>query len=243
MSKTVLITWWSRGIGRAISIEFAKKWYNIIIDHLSDDISASLLKQQLEQDYGVNVLVFSVDVSNEEWVKEMIENSLKVFGSIDVLVNNAWIVFDKEFTQRTVHDRKRTLDANLIWPFIISKYVGEFMYKQKSGKIITISSTNGINTYFPSSVDYDASKAALINLTKNLAVQFSPYVNVNSVAPGWVKTEMNKELPLEFVKEEEEKILLKRFAEPEEIAKVVVFLSSDDASYITGSTIVVDWWV
>lgn len=105
---------------------------------------------------------------------------------------------------------------------------------------INISSTNGINTYYPSSVDYDASKSGLISLTYDSAVQYSPYVRVNCIAPGWVNTEMNKELEEDFIKGETEKILVKRFGEPEEIANVVVFLASDEASFINSAVIKVD---
>ena len=114
------------------------------------------------------------------------------------------------------------------------------MLKNKSGKIINVSSTNGINTFYPTSIDYDASKAAIINLTNNLSIQFAPYINVNAVAPGWVNTPMNQELPQEFIEEETAKIYKKRFAEPEEIAKVTLFLASDDAEYINGTVIKVD---
>ena len=113
------------------------------------------------------------------------------------------------------------------------------MVDQKYGKIVNISSTNGINTIYPYSVDYDASKAALINLTKNLAIQFAPNVNVNSVAPGWVDTLMNTELSKSYLRKEKEKILLKRFAEPEEISNVVLFLASNKARYITSEIITV----
>lgn len=135
---------------------------------------------------------------------------------------------------------EKTLDINLIAPFVLTKLVGKEMIKQKSGAIINISSTNGINTYYPTSVDYDASKSGLISLTYDSAVQFAPYVRVNCVAPGWVNTEMNKELPEDFVKEETERILVKRFAEPKEIAKVVVFLASEDASFVNSTVIKVD---
>ena len=114
------------------------------------------------------------------------------------------------------------------------------MVKQEHGSIVNISSTNGINTYYPTSVDYDASKAGLISLTYDSAVQFAPYVRVNCVAPGWVNTEMNDELPEDFVKSETERILVKRFAEPEEIAKAVYFLASEDASFINGTVLKVD---
>lgn len=135
---------------------------------------------------------------------------------------------------------EKTLDINLIAPFVLTKLVGKEMMKQKSGAIINISSTNGINTYYPTSVDYDASKSGLISLTYDSAVQFAPYVRVNCVAPGWVNTEMNKELPEDFVKEETERILVKRFAEPKEIAKVVTFLASEDASFVNSTVIKVD---
>lgn len=114
------------------------------------------------------------------------------------------------------------------------------MLKQKSGNIINVSSTNGINAFFPTSIDYDASKAGLINLTHNLAIQFAPYINVNCVAPGWVNTEMNKELPKELIEEETEKIYKKRFAEPSEIGKVICFLASEDASFINDEVIKID---
>lgn len=135
---------------------------------------------------------------------------------------------------------EKTLDINLIAPFVLTKLVGKEMMKQKSGAIINISSTNGLNTYYPTSVDYDASKSGLISLTYDSAVQFAPYVRVNCVAPGWVNTEMNKELPEDFVKEETERILVKRFAEPKEIAKVVTFLASEDASFVNSTVIKVD---
>ena len=168
------------------------------------------------------------------------KKSIEKFGKIDVLVNNAGIVIDKEFEDRTVEDWKQTLNVNLIAPFILTKLVGKEMLKQKSGAIINISSTNGLNTYYPTSVDYDASKSGLISLTYDSAVQFAPFVRVNAIAPGWVNTEMNKDLPEDFVKEETERILVKRFCEPKEIARVVTFLASDDASFINSTVIKVD---
>ena len=170
----------------------------------------------------------------------MVDVAIKEFGKIDVLVNNAGIVIDKDFEDRTIDDWKQTLDINLIAPFVLTKLIGKEMLKQKSGAIINISSTNGLNTYYPTSVDYDASKSGLISLTYDSAVQFAPYVRVNCIAPGWVNTEMNKELPEDFVKDETERILVKRFGEPEEIAKVVAFLASEDASFVNSTVIKVD---
>ena len=240
MNKNVLVTGGTRGIGEAISREFAKKGYNLIINYVNSNEKAQNLKQELEKEYNIKVLPIQADISNEIAIKNMVDTAIKEFGKIDVLVNNAGIVIDREFEDRTVEDWKKTLDINLIAPFVLTKLVGKEMMKQKSGAIINISSTNGINTYYPTSVDYDASKSGLISLTYDSAIQFAPYVRVNCVAPGWVNTEMNKELPEDFVKEETERILVKRFAKPEEIAKVVTFLASEDASFVNSTVIKVD---
>ena len=240
MNKNVLVTGGTRGIGEAISREFAKKGYDLIINYVNSNEKAQNLKQELEKEYNIKVLPIQTDISNEIAIKNMVDTVINEFGKIDVLVNNAGIFIDREFEDRTVEDWKKTLDINLIAPFVLTKLVGKEMMKQKSGAIINISSTNGLNTYYPTSVDYDASKSGLISLTYDSAVQFAPYVRVNCVAPGWVNTEMNKELPEDFVKEETERILVKRFAEPEEIAKVVVFLASEDASFVNSTVIKVD---
>jgi 3-oxoacyl-[acyl-carrier protein] reductase len=132
------------------------------------------------------------------------------------------------------------MDVNLLGTFLCSKYASVQMLKNVNGKIINISSTNGINCFSPEAMDYDASKAGIIILTRDLAKELAPKIQVNSIAPGWVDTEMNKDLPEDFIEEETEKIYLKRFGKPEEIAKSVLFLASDDASYITGSILKVD---
>ena len=236
----VLVTGGSRGIGEAISREFAKKGYNVIINFKNSIDRAEELKEELEAEYGVSVMLAQADITDEVSVENMIDEIITELGSIDVLVNNAGIVIDREFEDRTLQDWKETLNVNLIAPFLLTKLVGSEMVKQEHGSIINISSTNGINTYYPTSVDYDASKAGLISLTYDSAVQFAPYVRVNCVAPGWVNTEMNGDLPEDFVKSETERILVKRFAEPEEIAKAVYFLASEDASFINGTVLKVD---
>lgn len=240
MNKNVLVTGGTRGIGEAISREFAKKGYDIIINYVKSNTRAEMLKDELEETYNIKVLPIQADLASETEINNMVDVAIKEFGKIDVLVNNAGIVIDKEFEDRTVEDWKQTLDINLIAPFVLTKLVGKEMFKQKSGAIINISSTNGLNTYYPTSVDYDASKSGLISLTYDSAVQFAPYVRVNCIAPGWINTEMNKELPEDFVKDETERILVKRFGEPEEIAKVVTFLASEDASFVNSAVIKVD---
>ena len=240
MKKVVLITGASRGIGKATAIEFAKKGYNVVINYVSNDSAAKELKSFIVENYDVDVMLCKCDVSNEEKVKEMIDNIINHFGKIDVLVNNAGIALDTTFEDKTVENFRKTLDVNLIGPFIVSKEVGKYMLEEKKGSIVNVSSTNGIDTYYTYSLDYDASKAGLISLTHNLSLEFSPYVRVNAVAPGWVNTEMNKELDKDYIKEECENIYLKRFAEPEEIAKAIYFLASDEASYINNEVLRVD---
>ena len=240
MKPVALVTGSSRGIGKATIIEFAKKGYDVVINYLSSEEEALKLKKMIEETYQVQVLAIQADVSKEEEVKNMVEEVIHTFGHIDCLVNNAGIAIDTTFEDKTVENFRRTLDVNLIGTFLVSKYVGKYMLEKKEGTIINISSTNGIDTYYPYSLDYDASKAGIISLTKNLALQYAPYIRVNSIAPGWVLTEMNQELDPEFVESEQQKCLLKRFAEPEEIAQVAVFLASRDASYINGEVIRVD---
>ena len=240
MRKTVLITGASRGIGKACALEFAKHNYNVVINYVSNDLKAEELKSFIVENYDVDVSLFKCDVSDEKKVKEMVNNIINYFGKIDVLVNNAGIAIDTTFDDKTIDNFKKILDVNLIGPFIVSKEVGKYMLNEKKGSIVNVSSTNGIDTYYTYSLDYDASKAGLISLTHNLALEFSPCVRVNAVAPGWVNTEMNKELDEDYIKEECKKIYQKRFARPEEIAKAIYFIASDDASYINNEVLRVD---
>ena len=240
MKKVVLITGSSRGIGKATAIEFAKKGYNVVINYVSNDDAAKNLKKYLTENYDTDVMTCKCDISDEIKVKEMVKQVIDYFGKIDVLVNNAGIAIDTTFDDKTVENFRKTLDVNLIGPFIVSREVGKYMLEQKRGSIINVTSTNGLETYYEYSLDYDASKAALISLTHNLSEYFLPYIRVNAVAPGWVNTEMNKELDSDYVKEECEKIYLRRFAEPEEVAKAIYFLASDDATYINNEVLRVD---
>jgi len=238
-NKVALITGSSRGIGKAIAILFAKEGANIVVNYFDSVVEAEKVVTEIES-LGVKAIKIQADVSKEEQVKNMVSQAIKAFGQIDILINNAGIVFDIPFFERTVEQWERTLNTNLIGTFLCSKYVSQLMLKNKQGKIVNISSTNGINSFSPDSVDYDSSKAGIIILTRNLAKQLAPDIQVNTVAPGWVNTDMNKNLPKELIKEEIKKTYLGRFAEPVEIAKAVLFLASEDADYITGSILKVD---
>lgn len=232
----VLITGASRGIGRATALKFAQNKYDIALNYYSDDIKANETKNEIEK-YGVKCVLYKCDISNEDEVKKMIDSIWNDFGRIDSLVNNAGIANDTLPLEKNIDDFKRVLDVNLIGTYLVSKYVSKHMNK---GSIINVASTNALNQYYPYSLDYDASKAGVISLTHNLATTLSPKVRVNAVAPGWVNTDMNKELDDNYIKEECENIMLGRFAEPNEIANVIYFLASDDASYINNSVIRID---
>ncbi len=240
MRKTVLITGGSRGLGRACALKFAQLDYNIIINYNNSLKEAVSLEAYLKENYNISVLLVKADISKEDEVINMMNVIKNSFQKIDCLVNNAGIAIDTLFEDKTVQNFKKIIDVNLIGTFLVSKYIGALMSNEKSGTIINVSSTNAIDTYYPYSLDYDASKAGVISLTHNLARQFAPYIRVNCVAPGWINTEMNKELDKEFIEEENKKILLGRFSEPSEIANVIAFLASHEASYINGSVIRVD---
>ena len=236
MKKNVLVTGSSRGIGKKIAIEFAKNGYDVIINYVSNEIEALKTLKEIKK-YSDNSIAIKCDISNEKEVEEMYEIVKKEFGHLDSLVNNAGIANDGVFFDKTKEDFIKVYETNLVGPFLCVKYLRKLMNENSS--IVNISSTNGIDTYYPYSADYDASKAALISLSNNTAVELAP-IRVNTICPGWVNTEMNKGLDKEYIKEEENKILLKRFAEPEEIATVALFLCSDNASYINKSIIRVD---
>ena len=237
MRKTVLITGGSRGLGASISRIFAQNNYNIIINYKERDINAFNLKKELESNYNVDVLLVKADISVEEEVKEMFQNIIQKYPKIDVLVNNASIALDNDLNNKDALEFKRVLDVNLLGTYLVTKFSLDLF---DTGSIINVASTNGIDTGYIESIDYDASKAGVIALTHDFARVLAPDIRVNAVAPGWINTDMTSNLNPEFKKNEIDKILLKRFADPEEVAKVVFFLASSDASYINDSIIRVD---
>ena len=241
MKKVVaLVTGSNRGIGASCIEEFAKNGVNVIINYCHHEKEAKDLEKYIRDTYHVDTLTIKCDISNEEEVENMVNTAVDYFGKIDILVNNASIARDTLLLDKNVKEFKRILDVNLIGTYLCSKYVGKIMLESKKGRIINISSTNALDTYYPESCDYDASKAGIVSLTHNFAREFAPFINVNCICPGWVKTPMNQGLSISQIYDEKKKILLGRFGEPEEIAKLVIFLASAKASYINDSIIRID---
>ena len=228
----VLITGASKGIGAQTAILFAKKGYDVVINYNNDIIGAKKTKNEVDR-YNVRSLIIKADISNEQEVSIMIDKIYDNFGMIDCVVNNASISNDTRLFDKNKEDFKKVIDVNLIGTYLVCKYAKKYMQK---GTIINIASNNAFNCYYPYSADYDASKSGVISL----ALELSPNIRVNAVAPGWVDTDMNKDMDDAFYKEECDKILLNRFAKTEEIANVIYFLASREASYINNTVIRVD---
>lgn len=238
--KVVLITGASRGIGRSTAIKYAQNNYNVVINYNNSYDKARELGDYLVSTYGIEVMIVKADISNEVEVKDMVDKVIIKFGNIDVLVNNASIAIDSDFISKDSNSFNEILNTNLVGTFLVSKEVSKYMKDNRSGVIINVSSTNGIDSMYVESLEYDASKAGVISLTHNLAEYLKPYVRVNCVCPGWVNTDMNKDLDSSYIEQENKKIMLNRFAEPEEIANVIYFLATEGASYINNSIIKVD---
>lgn len=240
MRRIVFITGASRGIGRTTAIEFAKNGFDVALTYFENEALANEVKAEIEK-LNRKCEVFQCDIACEQRVKEVVYQTIKQFGQIDVLVNNASIAIDTLFRDKSIDNFKRVLDVNLVGTFIVSKTVGEFMLEKKCGKIINIASTNGINTYYPMCFDYDASKAGIISLTHNLAMQFAPYINVNAIAPGFIATQSEiKDMSEDFIKSEEEKIFLHRAGTEQDVANLVLFLASNKADFINNEVIRID---
>lgn len=237
MNKTVCILGSSVNLGKEIALEYAKHGYNTVITYLNHKEEALNLSKYIENNYKVKTLVSKCDIRSEEDLNLLLNNIKVKFNRLDVLINNASINMDNTFKDKTKEEFLSVLETNLVGTFLSSKILGEYI-KEFKGSIINISSNNAIDSYYIESIDYDSSKAGVINLSHNLANYFAPDVRVNTVCPGWFITD--KSINPLLKKNEEEKILLNRFGTMEEIAKVVYFLGSEDASYINDAVIKVD---
>ena len=237
--KAALITGGGRGIGAATAFVLAEEGARVGIVDIRDEGLKEVAAQARQK--GFEFKVFVGDVSKKDQIERVMQGFIQDFGRIDILVNNAGIAISRPFLEKSVEDWVKTLDVNLIGLFLCSQSAARYMVEQKSGKIINISSIRGIDHCGREGImDYSASKAAVINLTKTMAKELAPYVNVNTVAPGHTATEMTKSLPEEIKRNMIEGSYLKRMAQPEDIAKAILFLASNDADFVTGQVLLVD---
>lgn len=233
--KVALVTGGSRGIGKACAIELAKSGCDVVINYAGNEEAANKTVEELKA-LGSNAKAMKFDVSNQELVEEAIKQIHQEYGRIDILVNNAGITRDGLFMRMNAQNWLDVINTNLNSAYYVTNPVAKIMIKQRFGAIVNMASISGIYGN-AGQANYSTAKAGLIGMTKALAKELaSRNIRVNAVAPGFIQTDMTKDLPQEQIVE---RIPLKRLGEPEDIAKTVKFLALD-TTYITGQVIGVD---
>lgn len=239
IKKVAFVTGASRGIGKAIVEKLATNGYKVGFSYISSDEKAKAIVDEMSQQ-GLEVFSLKFDVKDYQDVEEAFAKIYEEHGRIDVLVNNAGITRDKLFSRMKEGDFDQVIETNLKGIFNCSKQVARKMSKQKSGRIINISSLAGLVGNI-GQVNYSASKAGVIGFTRSLAAELGAYgVTVNAVAPGLIKTDMTDAIPDQIREGMISAVPLKRIGQPQDIGNIVGFLASDSASYITGQVISVD---
>ncbi|WP_050606290.1 3-oxoacyl-[acyl-carrier-protein] reductase [Clostridium niameyense] len=237
--QTAIVTGASRGIGKAIAIKLASLGANLVLNYRKSSKEIENVASDIEK-FGVKTLIVQGDISSFEETKIIIEKAVEEFKAIDILVNNAGITRDSLMLRMSEEDFDRVINVNLKGTFNCIKHVTPIMLKQKSGRIINISSVVGL-VGNPGQCNYAASKSGVIGITKSLAKELgSRGITVNAVAPGYIKTDMTEVLSDRIKESIKGTIPLKKLGNPEDIAETVAFLSSTGASYITGQVINVD---
>ena len=237
--KVVFVTGAARGIGKEICLEMAKEGYDISLNYRTKTDEVEELKKKIEN-FGVKCTIVQGNVASYEECEKMINQTVEELGKIDIVVNNAGITKDGLLMRMSKEDFTDVIDINLVGTFNVTRNVIPLMVKQKSGRIINIASVVGVAGN-AGQTNYSASKAGIIGFTKSLAKEVSSRnILVNAVAPGFICTDMTKDLPDNLKETINTQIPLKRMGTPEDVAKVVKFLASEDSSYITGQVIHVD---
>ncbi|MCH4185038.1 MAG: 3-oxoacyl-[acyl-carrier-protein] reductase [Eggerthellaceae bacterium] len=237
--KHALVTGGSRGIGRAICLRLASDGIDVAVNCVAG-VDAAEKTAAACRERGVEAIVVKGDVSDAEQAKNIVADTVEAWGSIDILVNNAGIVRDDIAIRMSEEDFDAVIATNLRGSFLCMREAGRYMLRQRSGRIVNISSIVGLNGN-AGQINYAASKAGVIGMTKTLALELGKRgITVNAVAPGFIKTDMTACLPEKVVTKMNSDIPLKRFGDPEDVAAAVAFLVSDDASYITGQVLSVN---
>ncbi|MBY6953085.1 3-oxoacyl-[acyl-carrier-protein] reductase [Clostridium botulinum] len=237
--RTAIVTGASRGIGRAIAKKLASMGANLVLNYRSSAKEIDTLLEEIKE-FGIETLVIQGDVSSFEDSKKIADEAKNKFGTIDILINNAGITKDSLILRMREEDFDKVISVNLKGVYNCSKHIAPIMLKQRSGKIINISSVVGVAGN-AGQCNYAAAKAGVIGITKSLAKELgSRGITVNVVAPGYIRTDMTDALPEKVKKSIEDLLPLKRLGTPEDVAEAVGFLASDKAAYITGQVIHVD---
>lgn len=237
--KTALVTGGSRGIGKEIALHLAQKGMNIVFSYISNDEAAQKTVQEIEEK-GVKALAVKADVGSFEESEKLINQTVEEMGSIDVLVNNAGIIRDNLILRMKEEEFDEVIRINLKGVFNCIKHASKIMMKQKSGKIINISSIIGLMGNI-GQINYAAAKAGIFGITKSAAKELALRgITVNAVAPGFIETEMTNTLSDKHKEAILKAIPLGRIGNSKDVANIVGFLSSEEASYITGQIICVD---
>ncbi|MCZ0755344.1 3-oxoacyl-[acyl-carrier-protein] reductase [Anoxybacillus sp. J5B_2022] len=237
--KVALVTGASRGIGRAIALELARQGAKVAVNYAGSEAKAKEVVEEIEK-MGGEAFAVQADVANGEAVEQMVKEVVERFGRIDILVNNAGITRDNLLMRMKEEEWDDVINTNLKGVFHCTKAVTRPMMKQRYGRIVNIASIVGVSGN-PGQANYVAAKAGVIGFTKTAARELaSRNITVNAIAPGFITTDMTDRLSEDVRTEMLKQIPLARFGEPDDIAKVVSFLVSDAANYITGQTIHVD---